>query len=179
MLQGAGCSPSVTITAKTPVAEGVQSAKVIAEVGGKQHTHKSLRCDVYIDDVADISIRRTQSKLNVGCERLVRLVARDAVGNTFSSLEGLPFSWRAEGAEGAPTADCPAGSVCTPRSHCPCGAIKPLLLDDSAQKSTHKRRQLETSFNLQTDHIVLYAAKAGRATLTVEMDNSTGMWHQA
>ena len=177
--QGADCSPSVTVTAKAPTAEGVQSAKVIAEVGG-QHAHKALRCDVYIDAVADISIRRTQSKLNVGCERLIRVVAKDALGNTFSSLEGLPFSWQAEGTiAAAEVPSCASGALCTPRSHCPCGAIKPLLLDDSAQKSSYKRRQLETSLKLQTDHVVLYAAEAGSASMTVGIDNSTGMWQQS
>ena len=58
------CSPSVTVTARRDL-DGAHSAKVVATTGGN---HKSLRCDVYVDAVAEISVRVTQSKLGVGCD---------------------------------------------------------------------------------------------------------------
>ena len=171
------CSPSVTVTARRDL-DGAHSAKVVATTGGN---HKSLRCDVYVDAVAEISVRVTQSKLGVGCERLVRVMARDAVGNTFSSVEGLPFAWRA--ADSTPSAAeeparCAAAALCTPRSHCPCTAVKPLLLDDSTQKSSERRRQLEVDDSLMSDEVVLFASEAGSATVEVALDNSTGAWRQ-
>jgi hypothetical protein len=181
---GAGrCARSVTVTAKR--VGGAHGAKVIAHASGGA----TLRCDVFLDAVDRISITRTQTKLGVGCERVIGVVARDTSGNTFSSLEGLPFAWSAvaadqQGVASSAAAAARGGGACTPRSGQACTAVKPLMLQDSKQKSSARRKAMEGGEEggavLQTDQIVMWAVEAGSVTMSVSLDNTTqpGLWLQ-
>ena len=141
-----------------------------------------LSCAVFIDTIADLWIRTVQTTLDHGCQRVIRLMAKDAANNTFSALEGLPFHWTVPSATPALATEpgSKSDAMCVPRSTTSCSVVTPLLLSSSSMKVTAIRRGMELHDGVETDQIALATAdmRPGSATVEAKPNNDTGLWKQ-
>lgn len=84
------CGTKVSIRSNSDTPGTRQSTFLIAT---DQHSRKVLRCEVFFDNVDKIEILTTTRTLYKDEIQRIYIQGYDAVGNTFSSLEGLNVNW--------------------------------------------------------------------------------------
>lgn len=84
------CGTKVNIKANADTPGPRQSTFLIAT---DLHSRKVLRCEVFFDNVDKIEILTTTRTLYKDEIQRIYIQGYDAVGNTFSSLEGLSVNW--------------------------------------------------------------------------------------
>ena len=104
---------------------------------------------------------------------MVQVRAKDSSNNTFSGLQGVPFVWTIQDGDEDPN----DGPACSPTDPAACSVVVPLLLSsqNSSQKASPRRKEMENEWKAETDQIVLEAKTPGDATVSVKLKGDTNI----
>lgn len=128
------------------------------EAEGQQHvSRRAFRSQVLVAPIVRLAFSTRDKRLAIGQLGDVSLLAYDAEGNVFSSLEGLPFLWEVEG-QGAIVDVEPVAADAV------AGTLARRLVEEIGLKEEQRGGP-----RWRSDAIVLRGKSTGRATITARL----------